>query len=87
VSYEAELRVWIDRLQTDILSFDKANGKKRRLVLAGNIDVPHHGSPWRFWDSETASCLSSKPIEIRFFESPSHLYGILRERYGDEAIG
>ena len=79
--------VWVDSLQTDTLSFDKTNGKKRTLILTGNIDYPYQGPSGDFWDSEAASCLSFKPIEIRLFESPSHLHRILRADYGDEAVG
>ena len=61
--YEAKLIVRVDSLQTDTLSFDKTNGKKRRLILTGNIDDPYQGPSGDFWDSEAASCLSFKPIE------------------------
>ncbi len=73
------MTVWINKIQSDGLGFQKPEGQNRQVVLIGNIDDPYQGPLGDFVEYEAGSDFSFKSIEIRVFESPSIITDTLKE--------
>lgn len=77
----------MDKIQSDLLGFQRSEGQNRQIVLTGDIDDPYQGPFGDFVEHEAGSGFSFKPIEIRIFESPSIITDSLEESDQDNTIG